>query len=220
MRKFRWQARLTLLPILLLGGCATNRSYLSLALPASGAVVTGDKVAVIETVHDQRRFEEDPDAPSTPSLKKGEKYTLDAQGRTQAIARKRNGYGMAIGDILLEGDATVETLTRNLVAQGLRARGYRVLEPGAPPPANAVAVQVAIDEFWAWATPGMWAGSIEARVSTGLKTSATSNPDIHVVGYGENIVQSGRATNWKQAYERAFADYLEKFKAAFDTAGL
>lgn len=221
MRHVRTYARLILLPaLLLLGACATNRSYLSLALPAPGTVVAGDKVAVIETVRDQRRFEADPDDPSTPSLKKGEKYTLDNQGRTQAIARKRNGYGMAIGDFLLEGNATVETVTRDLIAQGLRQRGYRVMEAGAAAPADALTLRVGIDEFWAWSTPGFWAGAIEARVKTAINASQGSSRDIQVVGYGENIVQSGRETNWKQAYERAFEDYLAKLKTALDTVGL
>lgn len=215
------RVRIALLPaLLLLGACATNRSTLSLALPSEGTVVSGSKVAVIETVSDQRRFEADPDEPSTPSLKKGEKYSLDAQGRTKAIARKRNGYGMAIGDIMLEGDATVETLTRNLVAQGLRQRGYRVMERGEVAPSDALTLRVGVDEFWAWITPGMWAGTIEARVKTSIDASSGNNRTMQVLGYGENTVQTGRDLNWQQAYERAFSDYLAKFKAALETAGL
>lgn len=221
MRQVSLGVRIALLPaLLLLGACATNRSTLTLAVPSDGAVVSGTKVAVIETVSDQRRFEDDPDEPSTPSLKKGDKYELDARGRTKAIARKRNGYGMAIGDIVLEGDATVETLTRNLVAQGLRQRGYRVMEPGEAAPADALTLRLGIDEFWAWITPGMWSGTIEARVKTRIDASSGSNRSLQVLGYGENSVQSGRDLNWQQAYDRAFLDYLEKFKAALDSAGL
>lgn len=212
-------SRLAALPFLLmLGACATSRSTLSLQLPAQGTVVTGDKVAQIESVTDARRFEADPDDPSTPSLKKGEQYALDAAGRDKAIARKRNGYGMAIGDILLEGDATVTSLTRELVAQGLRERGYRVLGPDEPAPDGTVPVRVAVDEFWAWFTPGFWAATIEARVRTGI--TLPDGRKAEVLGYGENTVQSGRDRNWQEAYERAFADYREKLRAALQAAGL
>jgi uncharacterized lipoprotein YajG len=221
MLKFHTRARLALLPVLLLlGACATSRSTLTLAVPAQGTVVSGSKVAVIETVSDQRNFEEDPDEPSTPSLKKGEKYTLDAQGRSKAIARKRNGYGMAIGDIVLEGDATVETLTRELVTQGLRERGYQVVAAGAAAPADALKLRVNVNEFWAWITPGMWAGTIEARVKTNIQTSSERAPSMDVLGYGENTVQTGRDLNWQQAYERSFNDYLGKLRAAFAAADL
>ena len=215
------RARLALLPVLLLlGACATNRSTLTLAVPAQGTLVSGHKVAVIDTVTDQRTFEADPDQPSTPSLKKGAKYSLDAEGRSKAIARKRNGYGMAIGDIVLEGDATVQTLTRQLVTQGLQQRGYRVAAPGEAVPADALKLRVNVNEFWAWITPGMWAGTIEARVKTSIEASSDTTRSIEVLGYGENIVQTGRDLNWQQAYERAFNDYLVKFKAALDVAGL
>ena len=188
------------------------------ATAQQGTYVTADKVAQIETVTDARHFEEDPDDPSTPSLKKGEKYALDAAGREKAIARKRNGYGMAIGDILLEGDATVTSLTRELVAQGLRERGYRVLAPGEAAPEGTVPVRVKIDEFWAWLTPGFWAATIEARVRTGIELPGGRSAEV--VGYGENIVQTGRDLNWQQAYERAFGDYREKLRAALQAAGL
>lgn len=212
-------SRLALLPFLLmLGACATSRSTLSLQLPEQGTYVTADKVAQIESVTDARHFEPDPDDPSTPSLKSGAKYTLDAAGRDKAIARKRNGYGMAMGDIMLEGDATVTSLARELVAQGLRERGYRVLAPGEAAPAGTVPVRVKVDEFWSWFTPGFWAATIEARVRTGIELPGGRNAEV--VGYGENTVQSGRDRNWQEAYERAFADYREKLRAALQAAGL
>lgn len=210
---------LALVPaLLLLSACATSRSTLALKLPDQGTVVTGDKVAVIETVTDQRAFEADPDDPSTPSLKQGEKYELDAEARKKAIARKRNTYGMALGDIMLEGDATVESLSRELVAQSLRERGYRVLPAGQPAPEGSVALRVGVKEFWGWWTPGFWTAKIEAKLRTSIDTP--NGQTIEVGGYGENLVQSGRDLNWQQAYDRAFADYRSKLATALQAAGL
>lgn len=217
--KIKWQGVIAIPFLLLLAACATNRSYLSLDVPAAPAGSDAGRVAVIESVSDERVFEADPDDPSTPSLKQGDKYTLDADGRKAAIARKRNGYGMAIGDILLQPPATVETITRDLVASGLRQRGYRIAEADSAP-ADALRVNVTIQEFWAWFTPGFWAVEMEARLKTLLEFEGAADRTIEVSGYGSNAGQSGRATNWKQAYDRAFHDYLEKQKAALDQADL
>ena len=209
-----------LVPILLLAACATNRSYITLPVPGAGTTVSGDKVAVIERIDDARDFQEDPDDPSTPSLKKGDKYALDAEGRKSSIARKRNGYGMAIGDIQLQPPQTVVSITRDLVASGLRQKGYRVLEEGTAAPADALHVGVDIQEFWAWLTPGFWAIDMEAKVKTSMKFTGASDQAVEVAAYGRKTAPTGREDNWKQAYDRVFEDYLAKQKAAFDQAGL
>lgn len=211
--------RVALPLLLLLGGCATNRTYISLAVPQAGTRVTGDKVVVIDTVADQREFQADPDDPSTPSLKKGTDYALDANGRKSAIARKRNGYGHAIGDIQLQPPQTVETIARQLVTQGLEERGYRVIDASAAA-TDALRVKVGIKEFWAWFTPGFWAVDMEAKVKTALEFTGPVQRNVEVAAYGKNTAQSGRAGNWKEAYDRAFKDYLEKQRAAFAQAGL
>lgn len=206
--------------LLMVGACATTRGEMALAVP-EGAVVGGDKVAVIERVTDARRFEENPSDPSIPSLKKGDEYELDAEGRKRAIARKRNGYGKAMGDILLEGGDTVETLSRDLVARGLAERGYRVLDAGAPAPADALRVEVDVREFWAWFTPGFWAVSMEAKMKLDVRAAGPGGTDsVTVPGYGINKGQSGREDNWRLAYDRAFEDYLAKQREAFTRAGL
>ena len=210
-----------LLPcLLLLAACATNRSYINLSVPSGPTAAMGEKVAVIDSVSDQRRFEEDPDEPSTPSLKKGGNYALDIDGRKHAVARKRNGYGMAIGDIQLQGEQTVETIVRDLVKDGLQQHGYRVLEPGASAPEGALRVGVTIQEFWSWLTPGFWAVDMEAKIKALLKLSGAHDAELEVAAYGKKSAPTGRDDNFKQAYDRAFADYLAKQKAAMDQAGL
>jgi len=206
-----------LLPVLLvLGGCATDRSVLSLAVPT--ATTVGDKVAVIESVSDQRHFEADPDDPSTPSLKKGAKYALDAEARKAAIARKRNGYGHAIGDIVLAPPQTVETITRQLVANGLQERGYRIVD-AASAPSDALRVKVAIEEFWSWLTPGFWAVDMEAKLRTLLQCGGTDR-QVEVAAYAKKSAPTGRDGNYQEAYERAFQDYQQKQDAALHAAGL
>lgn len=206
---------------LLMTACATNRSTLSLEVPpAQASAEANGRVAVITTVVDERQFEASPSEPSTPSLKRGDAYALSGEARKQAIARKRNGYGMALGDIVLEGSTTVEDLTRDLIARGLVERGYEVVD-AAGAPADAVSVSAVIREFWAWFTPGFVAATMEARVGTTLTLNGPDGEStLPIDGYGRNSVQVGRDGNWILTYQRAFEDYLEKQALALPGAGL
>ncbi|GAA0240710.1 YajG family lipoprotein [Rhodanobacter caeni] len=205
----------------LTSGCATTRTTMSLDVPAPGsAVVSGGKPVVIDAVRDVRVFEIDPANPSTPSLKKGASYALDATQRKQAIARKRGGFGKAFGDILLPPGENVESLTRQLLTNALASRGYSVLD-AANAPADAPHVSVDIREFWAWFTPGFWAASIEAKLDTLLKIdSPQGQRQVAVKGYGRNSIQVAREANWQLAYQRAFEDYLKQFAEAATNNGL
>lgn len=207
--------------VLLATGCATSRGTMTLQVPEPVAAPTADKVAVIESVEDRRVFEVNPREPSTPSLKKGDAYALDATQRKQAIARKRNGYGKALGDILLEGEQTVETLTTDLVAAGLQQRGYRVVD-ASDAGVDALRLRVVIDKFWAWFTPGFWTVSMEAQVHTTIETREAGGEQhtLTVNGYGINRGGSGKEDNWRIAYERVFADYATRLQAGLDGAGL
>ena len=204
----------------LLAGCATSRSYMKLEVSNSSATVTSTtgKSVVIDDVRDERKFEESPSDPSIPSIKKGDNYKLDAEQRKRAIARKRNTWGKAIGDILLEDGQTVETLTRDLVADGFSKHGYQILAKGAAAPANALHVSVVIDEFWAWFTPGMWTVDMEGKIHTLVRTSTGVQLDVHA--YGKNSGASGKEDNWREAFDRTFKDYGVKFDEAFSRSGL
>ena len=213
---------LLLLPLLLLlGACATSRSYVNIEVPTSGTNVTGTtKVAVIESISDKRVFEENPSDPSTPSLKKGESFKLNEQERLHAIARKRNGYGKAIGDIQLSPPQSVATIVRQLVTDGLQHRGYQVLPEGTDAPPDALRVNVDINSFWAWLTPGFWVVSMESRLGTSLKIDGPEPRTIDVTAPGKKTAPTGREDNWLEAYDRSFEDYLAKQKQAFDAAKL
>jgi uncharacterized lipoprotein YajG len=213
---------LMLLPMVLLAACATNRSQISLTVPphAATASVGDERLAVIITVADQRMFEERPRDPSIPSLKRGDRHALDSEGRKAAVGRKRNSYGKALGDIVLRPPQTVETITRQLLQTGLTGLGYRVLDAAAPAPEGALVIDVGIEEFWAWFTPGFWAVSMEARMKTVLTLRGAAGGSAIVTGYGTKSAQTGREGNYIQAYERAFENYLESLPAALREAGL
>lgn len=207
--------------LILLGGCATTRSYTTLTVPSPASVVSSSqgKIVVIDQVRDQREFQVDPRDPSVPSLKEGADYQLNAEQRKAAIGRKRNGYGMAMGDYQLSSGQTVETLTHDLIATTLRSMGYQVSN-GATAAPDAEHLNVIIHQFWAWMTPGFWTATIEAKLNTSLMFSGPSGEkSIEVAGYGRNQIQTGREANWQLTYDRAFRDYQKNLQQAMRNSG-
>jgi len=208
--------------LMLLGGCATTRSYTTLTVPSPASAVSSSpgKIVVINQVQDRREFQVDPRDPSIPSLKEGAGYQLSAEQRKAAIGRKRNTYGMAMGDYQLSGGQTVETLTHDLIATTLRSMGYQVSDE-ATTAQDAERLNVTIRQFWAWMTPGFWTATIEAKLDTSLTFSGPSgSKSIEVTGYGRNQIQTGREANWQLTYDRAFRDYQKNLQQAMSNSGL
>jgi hypothetical protein len=150
---------------LLLGGCATTRSELRVAAPTDtgGETVANAELPTLflREVVDQRVFEEAPKDPSIPSLGFGGAMSATAEVKARAIGRKRDTWGKAMGDILLEEGQTVEHLVRDTVAAGLRQAGYTLSETADN---GAISVDVAILKFWSWFQPGFWALTLHANI--------------------------------------------------------
>ena len=133
--------------LVLLAGCATNRAEVDVLRPGdtqTPAPSNGKKVYI--SAVDDRVFQIKPTSFDIPSLKYDE---IDDKSITErAIARKRNNFNMAIGDVLLPEGRTVSELVGNAVATAYRQAGYEVVSsPGAR---DVSEVKVNIIEFWSW----------------------------------------------------------------------
>ncbi|HBP48454.1 MULTISPECIES: flagellar biosynthesis protein [Pseudomonas] len=133
--------------LVLLAGCATNRAEVDVLRPGdtqTPAPSNGKKVYI--SAVDDRVFQIKPSSSDIPSLKYDE---IDDKSITErAIARKRNNFNMAIGDVLLPEGRTVSELVGNAVATAYRQAGYEVVSsPGARDVSD---VKVNIIEFWSW----------------------------------------------------------------------
>ncbi|WP_300727678.1 flagellar biosynthesis protein [Pseudomonas sp.] len=132
----------------LLSGCALNRSQVEVdgnagAVPTT-ASVNGKKVYI--TAVDERVFQSKPTTPDNPSVMF--QQMEDKAITERVIARKRNTYGMHIGDVLLKPGHTVPGIVSDAVAAAYRQAGYQVVsEPGVQ---GATGVQVNIAQFWSW----------------------------------------------------------------------
>ncbi len=162
--------------------------------PTKGAVA-------LRSITDARLFEDKPADPSTPSVH-GKVVNMPADQRATMVGRQRNTYGAAIGDIALANGQTVLSKTRDLVTAGFAKRGYSV----STDPKAANFVDIRINQFWAWSVPGFWAVDFDARIECAITAKGRT---FDVSGYGKNSGQMASDTNWEQAYEDAFDDFLK-----------
>ncbi len=193
--------------MLTLAGCATSRGIMdiqpkSVANPASGPIVK------IARVTDQREFQLKPPDPSIPSLKYGE---IDNSAITsRAIARKRNSYGKAMGDILLPEDRTVEQIAEEAIIRGLRESGFQVLEEGDVRYEEAVPLEADIYQFWAWLSPGFWAAHLEFDLRIRL-TGAISpfEEGQEFKGYVRLSTQAATTRAWRNTIAKGLENLNE-----------
>lgn len=201
-----------------LAGCATSRSEISLNQPdvsMAGVTVASDapssplngRVVVIRSVTDERHFEEAPDEPSTPSLGFEGADKASAAIKARAIGRKRNSFGKAMGDILLEPGQTVESIVRLNAAKALEAAGYQVKDAAATSTGTApMILDFHIKKFWSWFQPGFWTLTLNTNIATDIDISSAAKPEIISVHAEEsNLAATDGA--WQAVMEKALAEY-------------
>lgn len=202
-----------------LTGCAAVRSTVDLPTIASAPTSTAPAKSYVNIVRvtDKRVFEANPRVPSVHSLEKPEEIN-DPAIKSRAIARKRNGYGMAMSDILLPEGRAVESIVKETATRALQERGYGVVDAKSPEFAKAVSVELAIEQFWAWFTPGFFAISVEYQGVVEMKSAIL--PDGREVVRGYALIKSLAATDeeWKQVVTQGVGDLSAKMKAALPEA--
>lgn len=192
-----------------LAGCATTRSELPLpppqvAPPAAGAPASGGQTFVIRSVRDERVFEEKPDDPSTPSLGFGGAAKAGEEVRLRAIGRKRGGFGMAFGDVLLQPGQTVESVVRDNLAAALRQAGHQVLSDPAAAPAGAQLLDVHIKALWSWMNPGFWTITANGRVITEVDVAGWPG-SVRVAAEHQESRLAMTETAWLETMTKALA---------------
>jgi hypothetical protein len=197
--------------VALLGtGCATNRGILNVQVgvppdPAAGRAVT------IARVTDCRVFQAAPRDASIPSLKGRE--IGDKAITSRAIARKRNGYGKAMGDILLPEGRTVEVLTREALTKSFREAGYRVLEGAPAAQEKAVPVEAEIEQFWAWFKPGFWAVGLQFEARVKIKGDLPPLRDGPTVrGHVQLHTQAADTRAWMNTVNKGIEAFVQEVK--------
>lgn len=191
-----------------LGACATSRSVVQIEEPDTIENPTeGVEVRILE-VNDKRQFEIDPPRPDIPSLANDE---IDDDAITaRAYARKRNTYGMALGDVLIPEGKTVADAIARTVENGFQAAGYRVLTPADPNYDKAADVKVDIAEFWSWIEPG-WEITVHNRTDVILSSDPEVLPDaIRITQQSSEGMQMVLDSDWQTSAINALRAVREK----------
>jgi hypothetical protein len=201
---------------IVLTACATSRGVLDLKVP-DVANPTSSQVVKITSVTDKLVFEIKPKKPSIPSLQNDE--INDPTITRRAVARKRNGFGAALGDILLPEGQTVEQLTHSALVNALRDSGYSVVAAGEPGYDSATPVSAEIQLFWSWMTPGFW----EFKLRYNAKIQLNGDWPLK----GENRIVKGDARfagafasspEWRELIDNGIADLITNVKAMLKRA--
>lgn len=201
--------------MVILSGCATNRGVVKLDVPSSGVdTQLSGRTVVIESVKDNRQFQENPKTQDIPSLGFGGAAAATDEIKKRAIGRKRNSFGKALGDILLEEEQTVETVVGDALSTAFAEKGYRVL-PEENKTDDTITVDVSIEKFWAYMTPGFWAITLSADISTDLTLKIPENGKVEekiIAVKSEGKYQTGMEENWMKVMQGAIQKYIDALK--------
>lgn len=136
-----------------LAGCAVGRDTIDISAPHASNPASG-KFVRIESVLDKRTFQESPPSPDLASLDPDSDISDATKAR--AIARKRNGFGKGLGDVVLPEGKTVSDLVEGALTAGFQQAGYAVVKKGDANFNSAAPVSAQVVDFWAWFQPGFW----------------------------------------------------------------
>jgi hypothetical protein len=205
-------ALLTVSIALFLSGCATSRSTIDVSVLQPQQVPTKGFAKILE-VKDMRRFVPAPSDPSVPSLQNTSEINNPAI-TSRAVARKRGGYGKAFADILLPEGRTVEQVVREAATKALAEKGYAVVSERSPEFSQASPVNIEIQQFWSWFSPGFFQVSVEFLGVVLLKGDVLAEGHEQPVR-GYSIVKAMAATDsqWQEVLQNGVQDLIEKMKA-------
>jgi hypothetical protein len=200
----------------LTSGCVTGRRSFGVDVPSAESYSkNASKGAIaIGPVTDVRQFENKPDSPSTPSMN-GDVKLLSTEAKNTFIGRQRNSWGHAEGDIVLPEGQNVQGKVTELLREGLKRRGYEVVN-SAPNSASAE-----IQQFWTWVTPGFFALSFEAQITSKVTVTIGGKQSTFIVkGYGLNHGQFAKDANWRESFDIAVQDFLKNLDKQLSAAAL
>lgn len=194
-------------------GCATGRTVISLPPLKAGTPVAAKsvvKAVTIEPVMDERVYEDAPTDPSTPSLGLELASRASDAIKARAVARKRHGYGLAQGDVLLGSADTAARVVHENLSFAMRAAGVKVAERGEGDGAEEV-VKVRLKHFWLWLEPGVMVGTIRSRITTTIQMGQEAPWSVTAETSQPGQIFSEEA--WTHAVELALEAYRKQVAA-------
>lgn len=192
--------------------CATNRSVIPIAAPV-GEQPKSNAFAKITEVRDLRQFSVNPGDPSMPSLGSADEIQ-DPKITSRAVARKRNGYGMALGDVTIPETTSVAGVVRDSVKKALQDKGYVVVDESSPDYARALPLTIDIEQFWAWMQPGFSTLTFTFNSAVGLRGGGGLLVTDPAMVKSQTVVTSmlGTESIWTQTVQNGVNEMTEQMK--------
>jgi hypothetical protein len=200
-------------------GCATSRGVVNLQqTPAKSPAQSNGKKVLINSVLDIREFQDNPPSQDIPSLGSGGMSAATPEEKKRAIARKRNSYGKAMGDILLQEGQTVETVMNDALRRSFAEMGYTVLQTQQQASTDTMVIDSTIQKFWGYMKPGVWSITLSSDISTTLQVkppNATSSQSETITVKSEEGYQTGAESNYLEVINKAIDKYVEQVETTF-----
>lgn len=193
-------------------GCATSRSNLDVQIPKTQNAQSNGKQVFINSVADKRAFQVNPPNPDIPSLDPSEDQ--NEQIKLRAIGRKRNGFGKALGDMLLKEGETVQSLTNQSIQQAFTEKGYTVLSSKDQVTKDTYIVDANIQKFWAWMNPGFWQITLSSEIATDLAIKAPKGATSQQISVkAADGYQVATEANWTEIIQKSIQLYINDLKS-------
>lgn len=194
-----------------LTGCATNVSEFKIddqALTTTQTEQIQNQSIFIRNIVDARTFDPATRDPSVPSV-----ICASETEKDHAIGRKRNGYGKALGSLVLTPEQTVRGLTREALENALLENGWNVIHDEKNVTPNTVIVDVTITKWWAWMNPGFWQLTLSSNMAATVQSTRKGDQPINVASHYEEGFQMATETNWLTVLQHAFDRFVMDSKA-------
>lgn len=199
----------------ILTGCAESRGYIDLSEIVKNDLnsTQNNKTVFIDKYIDTRKFSTNASTPDQPTY--NPRVGLNDDEKSRIIARKRDSFGKALGDILLKDNLTTEKLVRNVVAQSFVDAGYNVVDED--PENKAVKCNIIVNKLWGWISPGFWSIGVVTNTELTLDLSYNNKSDsIHTYQKEETrgsfITSKGWRTTFKNNFFSVKQDLTDKIR--------
>jgi len=205
-----------LLGLFFFSGCAVNRGVIKLDTPVSenSIQIANGKEIYIRSVTDARVFEVNPATPDIPSLDPDRLQTDDIKAR--AIGRKRNGFGKALGDILLHEDQSITQAVKDASQQAFREMGYKIVTSKKDISDKTYIVDIEVNKFWSWMNPGFWAITLSTEISTNITLKMPNgSQDKLIYVKAADTFQTGGGSNWIEVMHLGLKLYIDEIKIKY-----
>jgi hypothetical protein len=192
--------------------CATSRSVIPVAAPVSEQPKSNSFVKITE-VRDLRQFSVNPGDPNMPSLGSADEIQ-DPTITSRALGRKRNGYGRALGDVVLPETTSVAELVRSSAKKALQDKGYVVVDDRSPEYARAQTLTMDVEQFWAWIGMGFTELTFTFDSKVGMKGGGNILVTDPAMVQSQTVVKSiaGTESVWTRVIQTGVNDMAEQMK--------